>query len=84
MLFRSTVLKMLVIPILLVLAVRRLPFDATALCIFMVMAAMPSASVPALTAQERYGAELGSEACQLNLITTVCSLFTVPIVALFL
>ena len=48
------------------------------------MAAMPSASVPALTAQELYGAELGAEACQLNMITTVCCLFTVPIVSLFL
>ena len=79
-----TVLKLLVMPILLVLAVRNLPFDATMLCIFMVMAAMPSASVPALTAQELYGAELGAEACQLNMITTVCCLFTVPIVSLFL
>ena len=43
-----------------------------------------SASVPALTAQELYGAELGAEACQLNMITTVCCLFTVPIVSLFL
>lgn len=82
--FVFTLLKMLVMPIILVLAVRNLPFDATMLCIFMVMAAMPSASVPALTAQERYGAELGAEACQLNMITTVSSLVTVPIVALFL
>ena len=82
--YAFTTLKMLVVPILLVLAVRNLPFDPTMLCIFMVMAAMPSASVPALTAQQRYGAELGAEACQLNMITTVCSLFTVPIVALFL
>ena len=36
------------------------------------------------TAQELYGAELGAEACQLNMITTVCCLFTVPIVSLFL
>ena len=77
-------LKLLVIPIALVLCVRNLPFDASVVCIFMVMAAMPSASVPALTAQQHYGAELGAEACQLNMITTVCSLFTVPIVAMFL
>lgn len=81
---RFLALKMLALPILMVLAVRRLPFDPSLLGIYMVMVSMPSASVPALFAEEQCGEALGLEASQVNMLTTVSCLLTVPIVALFL
>lgn len=82
--YRFLALKMLGLPILMVLGIRHIPFDPTLLGICVVMMSMPSASVPALVAQEQCGEELGLEASQVNMLTTVSCIFTVPIVFMFL
>lgn len=82
--YRFLALKMLGLPILMVLGIRHIPFDPTLLGICMVMMSMPSASVPALVAQEQCSEELGLEASQVNMLTTVSCIATVPIVAMFL
>jgi hypothetical protein len=76
-----SLIKLLILPILLVLIVKRLPFDPTVLGVFVLLSGMPVGSLVILLADE-YGIGDG-EGVPGILLTTLCSLFTLPIVVLF-
>ena len=76
-----SLLKLLIIPIILILLLKRLPFDKTILGVFVLMSGMPVGSLVILLADE-YG--IGSEeGVQGIMLTTILSLITLPIVSLF-
>lgn len=73
--------KLLLLPILLVLIAKRLPFDTTVLGVFVLLSGMPVGSLVVLLADE-YGIG-GGEGVPGIMLTTILSLFTLPIVVLF-
>lgn len=82
--YKFIVIKMLVIPIAFVLILKNFTFDQTLLGIFMLMVSMPVASVVPMLS-EQYGAPGdGQEASRIVALTTIVSLFSLPIVSFFL
>ncbi len=75
-------IKMLVFPILCALLVRWLPFDATILKLFVIMASMPAGTMVVLMAEEY--ANDSDAATKGVILSTLSSVFTVPIVSLFM
>lgn len=76
------IVKMLIIPLICVLIARQLPVKRELLGIFMLCVSMPCANISGMLAEE-YGGK-GTESNQLIAFTTLFSLITVPILALFI
>lgn len=74
------VVKMIIVPVILVFGARFLPFDATVIGVFQIMACMPIASMTCMFAQE-YGGD-GSECAKMVAMTTVLTVITAPLVIL--
>jgi predicted permease len=82
--YKFMLMKMLVLPIVIILILKQFSFDGTLLGIFLLMIAMPVASVVPMLA-ELYGKPGdGQEAAQMVALTTVISLVTLPLVSLTL
>lgn len=73
--------KLLVLPIALVLLLKRFPFDPTVFGVFVLLSGVPVGSLVIILADE-YGIG-GEESVQGIMLTTVLSLITLPIVVLF-
>ncbi len=77
-----TIVKMLIIPAAGILLVRNLPFEKTALAIFLIEISMPAASLIGVLAEE-YGRK-GNEANKMIALTTLVSVVTIPLLSLLL
>lgn len=73
--------KLLLLPILLILTLKQFPFDPTVFGVFVLLSGMPVGSLVIILADE-YGIG-GEEGVQGIMLTTILSLFTLPIVVLF-
>ena len=69
---------MLLVPFLMVLLSKKLPFDSNIIAVFQIMACMPIGSATCMFAQE-YGGD-GTKAAHLVAITTIATVFTAPAV----
>lgn len=72
------VADMIVIPMILILLSRILPFDANVLGVFSIMCLMPVASTTCMFAQE-YGGD-ATECAKIISLTTICTCITAPLV----
>lgn len=77
------VTKMLIIPIICILIMKNFGFDSEALGIFVLMLSMPVGSIVTLMETE-YGGKDGRISSSGIALTTVLSIVTIPIVALFM
>lgn len=82
-LIRFTIIKMLIIPIVCVLIMKNLGFGAEAFGIFALMLSMPVGSIVTLIETE-YGGKDSSICSSGIAVTTVFSIITIPIAALFI
>ena len=73
--------KLLVLPILLVLILKRIPFDPTVFGVFVLLSGVPVGSLVILLADE-YGIG-GKESVQGIMLTTILSMVTLPVVVFF-
>jgi len=76
--FLFALADMVIIPLILVYLSRFLPFDDTVVSILRIMICMPVASMTCMFSQE-YGGD-GSECAKIISLTTVCTVFTAPLV----
>lgn len=76
--FIFAIADMIVIPAVFVFLNRFLPFDDTVISIGRIMVCMPVASMTCMLSQE-YGGD-GSECAKMIALTTVCTVFTTPLV----
>ena len=80
-LYGFVLIKMFVIPILARFLIHLLPFDSLILTLFIIMLALPSGSMVVLITEEYKGdVQLASAGV---VLTTIVSLFSIPIVSLF-
>ena len=80
-LYEFAFIKMFAIPILASFVIRLLPFDPLILTLFIIMLALPSGSMVVLITEEYKGdVQLASAGV---VLTTIVSLFSIPIVSLF-
>ncbi len=76
--FIFVIADMIIIPVIFVFLSRFLPFDDTVISIGRIMLCMPVASMTCMFSQE-YGGD-GSECAKIIALTTVCTVFTAPLV----
>ncbi len=77
-----TVIRMLILPVAVILLMKNLPLDSVVFGVFALELAMPVGSIITLIAKEN-GAD---ETCSTNgiVLSTLCSIVTIPIVCIFL
>ena len=79
--YEFSFLRLLVVPILVILVLKRLPFDRTLLGVFVIMFSMPVGTFVSILAEE-YGGDTVTSSRGI-VMTTILSLVTLPLVTLF-